>query len=274
MEKLEHDIDKVLTDRPFSSKMEIGDLKPISADNAISCEAFFVKTKDGQEFKLRDCGTVERAKMIEKIVRKVPKYFPKFLGRDGEYVLFEKLKSFRDITNEELRANTRQLGRLCAEINNIESEGQNRHIHFFEKQITDLLDRSEIDKKSHDKAKRLHKHLLSKIDVQLALEVFDLHGGNIMINDKSKLIFVDDGGIEHRVKGMGFAKLCSVIDEKAEKEFVEGYKEIEDGSHLTGDYMKFVHLIEVVRSLAFKTRRGTAPHIVPSERDRFYKLIE
>ncbi|HIH24475.1 TPA: hypothetical protein HA251_05555 [Candidatus Woesearchaeota archaeon] len=250
-------LESVKNDRPFAHFLgEIQSIEPLIASNALSGNAFFVACASGK-YKLRVCDSEARAKTIEDNLRRFPNIFPKFYGRDGRYILTEALVGYRGLTNDDLRRSARKIGRLCAEVNSAEANADHDHRQFFITRIAKLLHRGIIDRELHDRVLGRYEQSLDRVTVRISLDMNDLHKGNFMIDKDDNILFIDEEGINPRMRGQGVAKLLRAIGHEDEyREFMAGYNEVADGSFLTPEYLAHMHLVELVRTINFKTEVG------------------
>lgn len=259
--------DFILKDKPFG--MEIKEIKSLSGDGALSGQSFVVINNEGVKFKLRACSDVEHAKRIETNVKLLPHAFPKFFGRDRNYVLFEWVDGelWYDALGKPIPDSIfYQLGKIIGEAHELNDVKPGKSADgFFSALLRDIKDSgkvsSEFIKAISDKYSKLRKGL--KVDV--VLEINDIHPRNFIISDldkpeRAKLYFVDEDGFGHKIKGLGMAKplfIEKIVKKESQlKAFWNGYKEHHSNDYFDKDYQNFVTFVQLVRSLAVKCRKN------------------
>lgn len=269
------EVQHILDDKPFAGKLIVRDLRSLAGEHALSGKTYLVVEQDGKiRYKLRACVDEARAKHIEQNLIIFQRFFPKFYGRDRNYILTEALQGYRISTREELMTNAQKIGRMCAEIHQSQIEGSHDMRKYFYKRLNWLKENKVIDDAFYQKAAMRYEVSVKNLDLRVALDLSDIHEGNIMINKEGNMLFVDEDAMEYRVKGLGLAKLLKKMQQEGElREFLNGYNEVANGDYLTPEYRDHLLLVETVRSIAFKLQSQTSLDAVPGELERLKRLV-
>lgn len=81
--------EQILRDKPFNKILTISNLESLKGRAAISGDTYKVTDIKGNFFKLRKCKDVSLAKELERNVNLLKSAFPRFYGREKEYLLFD-----------------------------------------------------------------------------------------------------------------------------------------------------------------------------------------
>jgi hypothetical protein len=265
-------IEEIAAERPFSGYCTITTVQPIIASNARSGETAFVDSNRGW-FKIRRCKNGEEAQRIENNVRRFAHIFPKFYGRDGQYLLFEKLVGYRNFTHDELLANMYKIGRIYGEIHEFGEASQHDQRKFFLKRLDCIKDAGIIDETLYRDTLAAFERSLTRVGDHISLELNDVHPGNFMVNEQGEFLYVDEEGLDYRVKGIGIGKFIQNIDWRAWQEFLRGYNEVHDGSYLTNEYLHHIRILEPVRSIFTKMRAPDKADAIKQELESLRRAI-
>src|SRR3990172_8600235 len=177
------EVQRILDDKPFAGKIAIKDLQSLAGEHALSGKAYFVIEQDDKiRYKVRVCVSEERARHLERNIQRFQKFFPAFHGRDRNYILTEALQGYRNLAKEELLANARKIGRMCAEIHQVqEAGGHDPHAYFY-KRLNWLRTNNSIDDALYLQAAAKYEENIKKLDIRASLDLADIHEGNIMMN--------------------------------------------------------------------------------------------
>ena len=131
----------ILKQEPFKHVMRIKELKPLyDPMNAVSGQAFWIKSREGKEYKLRYCKKLKDAWGISKNAKRWPHIFPKFYGREGRYLLFEWVPG-PELTKKEPLSLYEKLGELAGEVHEFDEEISPRKAKkYFMEDINSVLD--------------------------------------------------------------------------------------------------------------------------------------
>jgi hypothetical protein len=247
-------IAEILDDNPFP---DIGitrsNLEKIDIEGSDSGRVFFINSV--RRYKLRACKNEGEAKEIESHVLAVQEITPKLIGRDRSYILMEALEGFRMLTHEDILANAKAIGRLCAIANSRKAEDVDEEERFL-RRLSSLLAMNIISQELHDEIAKVFIGLEHARPKEIRLDLDDLHKGNLMINNEGRIYYVDEESIDPRMKGMGLGKILKVVEKREWKEFLEGYADIEDPSIFTPEYVLLIELGEMIRIAEKKSRHG------------------
>ena len=262
-------IQKILNDKPFSSFLRIKEIKSLAGHGAISGESFLVIDVKGNKYKLRLCSTTRQAKRIERNVKILPHAFPKFFGREDNYVLFEWVDGelFYDVLSKPIPDEVYyQVGKLVGEAHELNDIDTSKSADlFFESMIKNIREGKQVDESLIDKIVKKYKELKDKLKIDIVLEINDIHPRNFIIKNRSnpnktKIYFVDEDGFGHKIKGLGLAKpffIEELIKTKKQKDsFWKGYNEHHSSDYFDKDYQKFVTFVQIVRSMAVRSRNN------------------
>lgn len=271
-------IRKILEDRPFAGKIAIKDIVQVGDSpegHALSGTAFWITAEDGSRYKLRACSTEKRAIQIEATIKELPHIFPVLYGRDRNYLLFEALSGYRNVTKKELAENARKIGRMSAEIHQVQAISEHDPDKYFFSRLDWLRDNGHIDDGFYNEIVRAYQKSLAKITRRLGLDLNDIHEGNIMINKEGNILFVDEDGFAFRIKGLGLAKLLKKLNHEGElKEFLAGYTEVANGEFLTPEYIYHLEIVETIRAIYTKLKNKTLVELVPKLIERLKMLVK
>jgi hypothetical protein len=258
------DPDEIVALQPFGDRLRIRSAERIPGRKELRRSALFVTAEDGRRFKLRACESTAQARKVEAMIRDLPLVLPAFHGRDGHYLLFERLDGYRTMDEASLAPNARGLGRLCATVNQQGAAAglsgrvfrklePHRAVRKFRREL-DLLRRHErIDPGVYERLGELFALGLRECDTPIRLELRDLHMGNLMLNEAGDLRFVDELGLAYCMQGLGIGKLLRRPGREALwPEFRAGYAEVADAGALTPEYLHFVRIVAGVHAAARK----------------------
>jgi len=268
----------ILSARPFSGRLEIDQVESVGAAFSHSGTAFFVTTRDGRRFKLRECSRRGRARSIERYVRALPDLFPRLVARDGRYLLMEALDEYRLVSRTELVRGADRLGRMSAlahreaHTNGLAGGVRGWAVaalsrHRFFRELSLLRRRGTLPAVSCSGAARKFRSHHARFGLPIALELDDLHKGNVMIRESDgDLRYVDEEGIRLRPKGTGMASLLKTATTTRTLElYRKGYAEIGDADFITPEYTEYLLLMDAVRRVAFKVRTEGRLEKLPRE---------
>ncbi len=267
------DLDTVLREQPFAPRLELRAIEPLAEDEAHSGMAFRVATGDGQRYKLRICGSARRARELERLLGALPDVFPRVVARRARHLLIEWVEGERLDDRKELRPHAELLGRLVAEVHCMGGPpGPLRRLRAawlalrlrrgFRAQLRALGRRGVVDVDTAARARAAFRIWVRRHGTPISLDLWDTHKANFMLEPGGRLRYVDEEGLAYTLKGMGFAKLLAKpgVRYRQPKRLAEweafraGYAQVADADLLTPDYLDYVRLVELVRSIHSKVR--------------------
>lgn len=262
-------INDILKDKPFSKLLKIKKIELLAGEGALSNQTYLLIVEDNKKYKLRCCSKIEQAERIERNVKLLPNAFPKFLGRDKNYVLFEWIDGelLYDVLSKSIPKEVYyQIGEIVGEahaLNDINlSKSPDKFFNYIIKQIEEG---KQIGDDLLKKIVQIYKKLKGKLKVDIVLEINDIQPRNFMIKnrlnpEKIKVYFVDEDGFGHKIKGLGLAKpllIEGLIKTKEQKDaFWEGYNKHHDSTYFDNKYQEFVKFMQIIRSLAVRSRKN------------------
>ncbi|MBS3166464.1 hypothetical protein J4444_05055 [Candidatus Woesearchaeota archaeon] len=253
--------EEILRQQPFRNIMgRIIDAISLQKKGAISGETFKVISKTGKSYKLRYCTGLLKARKIERNVKLFPKAFPLFYGREGRYLLFDWIEG-KSLGKEVSLDSCYQIGKLAGEIHAKEELDSTQDIDQFFNRILANISKSEIfDKETLAKIELKYKKMKKGLKIDLVLELDDLHPGNMILDDKGKVYYVDEEGFTHRIKGLGLAKPFLTREWMKSKEqqeaFWKGYHEHHSSDYFDLDYQRFVAFLQYLRAISTRIKTG------------------
>jgi len=210
-----------------------------------------IKDYQGKFYKLRVFPSTKMAEKQESIVQLVSKIFPKFYGRDRNYLLFEFLDA-RTISKDENPDIFLRIGEMCGEVNNIKADGNAKkdlEEHYYTV-IESFLKKGIISSEDLRRILMVYKKLLCEIQYKVVLSIMDIQFANFMLDSQNKLYFVDEDGIDYNIQGYGFDTFSDKFDKKQIKYFFKGYNSVNSIKFYDKDYEKlviFLHLVEKIQ---------------------------
>lgn len=247
--------EEILKQQPFRSVLRIKEVESLLGPGAISGDTFKVTGTNRKIYKLRYPDSLCQARRIEKNVKLFPKAFPKFYCREGRYLLFDWVEG-RTLTKNPSVNECYQLGKLCGEIHALNDVGKKGKTDlFFKKRLDEIKKAKIIDDKTLAKIVIRFKSLIKKLKIDVILGISDSHPKNYMIDKKGVVVYVDEEGLKHITKGLGFAKIKKWLKkEKQQAAFWKGYNEHHSSDFFDKDYEKFVEFLQLIRTIATKIR--------------------
>ena len=249
--------DEVLRQNPFQST--IGKIKSISSlvsKIAMSGETFKITSNNGKQYKLRYCNKLRNARRIERNVKLLPHAFPKFYGREGRYLLFDWIDG--DHLGFNISPETcYKIGKLMGEAHALEDIDSKKNIKDeFKKRMRIILSAKIFSKEELIKIELKYKQLRKKVKIDFFLEFNDVHPFNLMLDKKGNLVFVDEDGFGHKIKGYGLTKpllLSNWIGSAEKREaFFKGYNEHHSDNYFDLDYQRFLAFMKLLNTIYMK----------------------
>ena len=250
--------DKIMSERPFKDIVRFKEIRSLEGTASRSGRTFLAIGEDGKNYKLHYASSLEKADEIEQNVKTIPHIFPPLLGREGSYLLFEWIGG-KALIKEEDPEVIRKLGRLVADVHNLTKTSQETPDGFFIKKLN-AIPEGVLNELQKEKILSRYDELKNKSKVDVVLDLHDIHSGNFKIDDNQNVLLVDEGGLGHRVKGLGIAKpLINWFNAEQRKAFWEGYNEVHSGDYFDKDYESLVKIIESIRAIAFRVSKKQQP---------------
>jgi len=233
-------------------------------------QVFLVRDKKKVKYKLRKCPSVKEAKRIESLMKKMRHQMPEYLGRDRQYLLHAYFAG-QNVEDKLTLKQCREMGRLYAEVHQIEVEGspEKNRDRFFQC-AKELFACKAIAKTQYNKVVLLFKALEKSVGHHLALEFMDLTPANFMQKDK-QMVFVDDEGIHISFKGSGLAKIYEKLNKKQQNAFFKGYESVAKTEWLTEEYHQFILLYRLILIVHFRVKKGIPLDRYKPKLDEFLK---
>ncbi|MBU1029698.1 MAG: hypothetical protein ABIC91_06950 [Nanoarchaeota archaeon] len=266
---------EITRQQPFRNIMTIVKIESLEGRGAISGEAFEVLASSGKKYKLRCCKTLKQAKLTERNVTLIPNLFPRFYGREGRYLLFDWING--EFLGKELSLDVcYKLGKMAGEAHALsEINKKKTPFDLFNTIITNLRTHKIFNNQILGQIEKTYFAMIEKLKPDIVLEFHDFHRGNILADKHGKLYFIDEEGFGYKVKGLGLAKpffRSKWIKTSAQKRaFWKGYCEHHSNDYFDNDYKKFVHFLQLIRTISTRTRTG-ADYM--SERKDLLNMLE
>ncbi|MBW2046053.1 MAG: hypothetical protein JRI96_14420 [Deltaproteobacteria bacterium] len=253
--------EKIKKDRPFLSLVNISNIKKMSVYGNPERKLFSyglsvqIRGSKGQCYKLRVSPSIKVAKEYERIIRSVRHIFPKFYGRDRNYLLFELLDG-RTLDEDEKPDVFFKIGKMCAEISKYKAgPNKKRELEsYYCKLIRTLLQKKTISQKDYHKILDSYEYLVQKIEYDVVLVITDIKKANFMLDSHGKLYFIDEDGVDYNIKGFWFDRLD--FNKEQYKAFFKGYDSVDSLCFFNKKYERLVAFISSVSMLDFLLTLG------------------
>ena len=193
-------------------------------------------------------------------------FLPSIYGQHGKKVLFEYIKG-RDCKKQDASRVALQVGRICAFINKLKNKNPYNADKRFFSYITTLKNKKVIATEKALDIKKLYLSLKKKVRPKITLDANDVYPGNFRLR-KGKVYLVDIEAIKPLFKGYGIAKsfIRWFKTPKQREKLKEGYTSVAPINFLTADYLQFLYLSFLVRSIALKLRLPTPLNVEDLQR--------
>lgn len=251
---------EILAQSPFKRVIKgIRKIESLYGTAAESGNTFKLFAKNGKAYKLNYAEDLLTAKRIEKNVKRFQHIFPKFYGREKRHLLFDWLKG-RELTKKENLEVYVKLGQMCADIHKANISSGRYEEWDVEKYFTKRLNKireSILSPKEKEKINKKYKELKNRIKFDIVVEINDIHAKNFMIDKNQNIFLVDEDGMDHRIKGLGFAKpLLNWFKKEQKMAFFQGYQEKHHLDYFDKDYKDLITIIECVRAIRYRSETG------------------
>jgi hypothetical protein len=248
----------ILLQQPFRNIIgKIIKTESLEGPGAISGDTFKLTSSSGKLYKIRYCKTQKIARTIEKNVKSFSHAFPRFYGREGRYLLFGWFNG-RNLTKEPSLNECYQIGKLLGEAHALNDIDKNKKADDFFNNRLELVKKNKVfDEKIYARIVLMYKRLKEKLKIDIVLEFHDVHPRNLMIDKNETVLYVDEEGFTHKVKGLGLAKplfINEIIKSSEQKEsFWKGYHEHHNSDYFDKDYQVMVLFLQLIRSIGTKS---------------------
>jgi hypothetical protein len=250
-------IDEIKRKRPFKELIIISNIKPLLAKSARSGESFQIVSEKGKMYKLRYCFTLKAARNIEKNVNLFPKAFPKLYLREGKFLLFEWVDG-KELAEGVTEIDSYKIGKLLGELHELNIKTSSREAYKELKQRFAILEKAKVfDPDTFEQIKDKYKQLRKKLKVDFLLEIYDAGPKNFVISKKGKVYFIDQGGMGHHIKGMGFSALLDKTfskDQRLIASFWKGYNEHHSRDYFDRDYQRLVRILTYIFLISVRVK--------------------
>jgi len=269
---LRADAERLAAERPFAGTLDPASLERASGWKAGVRGSYFVTGANGRRFKLRICASPAQARRMGRGLARLGGFAPRVEAREGPYLLIEHLSGHQKLGPASLREHCRGLGRMYAAAHASDARTPRvvarwlrrgvarRTRRRFERELALLHEGGVIDERLHRRIRERFRAGVARQGLAPTFEIRDFHMGNVMVDAKGDLRFVDEAGLGFHPKGLGYAKLLAhVPEERFHRAFREGYAEVLDPAFLAGEQAVFARVVDGVHSVASKLRRGAEP---------------
>ncbi|MCP5055386.1 MAG: hypothetical protein GY937_01535 [bacterium] len=268
----------ILRQRPFEPGLRLVSLEGLGGEGAHSGTSFRAVDEDGRAYKLRECGSRQRAEEIERLVRGLRWLFPSFVSRDKSLLLLDLLQDHRPLTRHELLARANEIGSLAARLHRAGRaefaasrwRRSSEQVATLGRLLADLVRvarGSQLPGRSvRDVAFKAARRLL-RYGLPLELELDDVHKDNFMWREEDDdLRYVDEEAIGLAPRGLSMATLLKTANLSDTLEaYREGYAAEADASWIEPGYVEWLLLQDALRRVAHKLRSGLRPEKLPDE---------
>ena len=270
-EAQEQKIREILTHQPFKSItkgiLKVESMYGKGGGKGISGITFKLIVSNGRKYKLNYTNDLKRAKQIEKATisieealhkSKLKKITPTFYGRENRFLLFEWIEGTELKENMKV-SDCHRLGQMCAEVHRLNQFKKYDMDKLFIPRIK-RIPNNIFSNEEKSRIKSVYYELKKKIDADIVLELNDLSPKNFIRDKNQNIIYVDEGGIQHTIKGIGFVKPClNLFSEKQRKAFLKGYNSILPIDFFDKDYEKFVSIVQSTIMIDTTIKEGRNP---------------
>ncbi|MBI2666678.1 hypothetical protein HYX13_03645 [Candidatus Woesearchaeota archaeon] len=251
-------IELIKQERPFAPSLQIKQIISLESKAAISGESFQIIDAIGKKYKLRRCENEEKAKEIEAHVRRLPRYFPRFYGRDRYYLLFEWMDGelFQDMENISPEI-CYKVGKIMGEAHALEELDPHKKVgKWYAGRFREIKKAGILDEENLAKVQLFYKNHRKKLQLDVVLEFHDAGLPNLMYKE-GRVYYVDEGGFGKKVKGLGLTKPLRWMKTAGQKEaFWRGYNEHYSSDYFDNDYQRFMEFLQLLRTLAWLPKKG------------------
>lgn len=244
---------EILRQQPFHQLIKIIKAEHLEGRGAISGETYKLTATNGRNYKLRYCNKLRLAHEIDRNVRKLPRTFPPYYGREGRFLLFDWING-EHLTKPLSLNECYQIGKIMGETHELKEIDEDRSVEkAFEKMMREIEEAKIFDQHELQQINTHYHHLRAKLQIDITLDLHDVHIGNLMKDKNGRVYFIDEEGFSHRMKGLGLAKpllINKIIGTKEQQQaFWKGYEEHHSKDYFDKDYQTFVHVHQLIRSI-------------------------
>jgi hypothetical protein len=268
------DLPRILEERPFAGIIQPM-VEPLAVPGSHSGAIYTAHGQDGRKYKLRAFPDEGKAAYIERNILKAPQVLPALAGRDGRYLLMEYLEGWRQAAKKDLLMHARTLGRMCGTVHALNDPGSHDCRGSFRRHLDAAYAAGALDDLLVLQARAAYDDLIQRLGIRVVLELADTNPGNFMLAPDGRMLYVDEEGLHHREKGLGFGKILKRMKRDEQwTAFMQGYAEAADAGFFTPDYRTYVLLVETVRSIDFKVTNRLYLGKVPGELEALRTLVQ
>lgn len=257
----------------ISEILERGKIKRLASSTSGTTGEAHIAVFEGKKYVLRICSDEKTAKWYAFLHKKLDKFdiLPRLLEHDGKYLLVEYLEG-RDLKENESKENIKEVGKICAIVNNIKYKGKYEDRFLFK--LKEILDMGVISREKAREIEELYRRLKKKTSIKLSLDIGDCTNDNFRISRTGRIYFVDIEGIKYHIMGMSIAKafLQWFKTDGERKEFIRGYNLEHSFVYFNKDYRDLCSIIFLVQRIRFKHNKGEKA-IVKRSLNKLYKIL-
>ena len=247
--------EEIIRRRPFGNILKLASIESLKSEYSRSGESFRVKSINGKTYKLRYFNDPRRAKEVEKNIKRLSG-FPKCYGREGRYLLLDWIdKRLKRINLDILY----QIGKMIGAAHKLNIKNKEIKLDdIYHENVKEIKKHNILGKETINKINNIFETSKKKSRIDILLEYRDTHIDNFAIDKRGKVYFIDEDGIDYRVKGSGFRKVLRelVNSKKQEGAFWKGYNEKYNNNYFDANYKHFVYLLEVLKDIGSKYKNG------------------
>lgn len=263
------DTESILRRPPFSGRLAIDEIAPAGGESGRT----FRISEGTRQYKLRRARSRLAAMRIERRARRFARLLPRLIDRHGAYLLFEWVDGHKpDIPCDPRTAFL--VGQLCGEVHAAGMGCRMDANRYFAKRLARIPDEL-LDTTDKDRIRSTYVRLRAGLGLECVVGIADLHPYNFIDDGRGGLYLVDEGAIAPEIKGRGFIKAFSDwIAPDARGAFWDGYATRHDAGYFTADYETVLSLVEAIRAIESRARRGLPPSRLQREREFVASLCD
>ena len=260
-------------------------IESLKGRGAISGESFKVTAADGKRYKLR---VSKRAGEIAHNARRFRHWFPACHGHHGRLVLFdwEDAPTWREarLAPPVAESLCYQLGKMVGEVHALEETVEGKSVErTFKGYLEDIRKAGRLPEYLIRGVERRYEAYEGRLEADIVLELNDIHPRNMVIRHhkdpkRAKVVFVDEDGLGHKVKGLGLAKPLLVEGfigtDRQKRAFWKGYREHHSNDYFDHEYQEFIRFVQIVRTLATRSKIGASEKDFRKAQDRLVRFLD
>ncbi len=240
--------------------MRIKEIVSLAGKGAISGETFRIISTENKAYKLRFCVSLLKARRIEKNVSRFSKAFPPFYGREGRFLLFDWIEGTA-VTKLATPKVCYQIGKLLGEQHALNEIDSTKNPDTSIKRLVANLESTKIfNKEELAKLELKSRELREGLKLDLILEISDIHEGNVIIDKNGRVYFIDEEGVDHKIKGRGLAKPLLtkgwIKSPEQLEAFWRGYHEHHSSDYFDLRYQRLMAFLQLITTITVRVRTG------------------